>query len=124
VSAAAYVITREACERITKGALPLRAKNDDWGHVYDEGMIDRLRCVVPLAVVKDPNFGSTIDYYSEASIKARTRKFASRLGLRVIEHAIAQRRARIWRKYTQVEYVDEPVDLRAPVDEGRSASEQ
>ena len=31
VSAAAYVITREACERITKGALPLRAKNDDWG---------------------------------------------------------------------------------------------
>jgi glycosyl transferase family 25 len=106
VSAAAYVITREACEHITTGALPIRAKIDDWGHVHDEGMIDRLRCVVPLAVVKNPSFGSTIGYYRDDSIKARTLKLASRLNLRVLERAVAHRRERIWRKYTQVEYVD------------------
>jgi glycosyl transferase family 25 len=106
VSAAAYVITREACERITKGALPIRAKIDNWGHVHDEGMIDGLRCVVPLAVVKNPSFGSTIGYYSDASLKARALKLASRLHLQVIDRAVARRRERIWRKYTQFEYVD------------------
>jgi glycosyl transferase family 25 len=119
VSAAAYVITREACERITAGALPIRAKNDEWGHFHDEGMIDRLRCVVPLAVVKDPNFGSTIDYYPADSIKARTLKFASRLNLHVLERVVARRRERIWRKYTRVEFVDEPVVATAPLAEGR-----
>lgn len=109
VSAAGYVITREACERIIKGALPIRAKIDNWGHVYDEGMIDRLRCVVPLVVAKDPSFRSTIGYYSDASIKARTLKLASRLHLHVLERAVARRRERIWRKYTRVEYVDESV---------------
>jgi glycosyl transferase family 25 len=109
VSAAGYVITREACERITKGALPIRAKIDDWGHVYDERMIDGLRCVVPLAIMKDPSFGSTIGYYADDSIKARMLKLSSRLNLPVIERAVARRRERIWRKYRQVEYVDEPV---------------
>jgi glycosyl transferase family 25 len=109
-STAAYVITREACERITKGALPIRANPDDWGHFYDEGMIDRLRCVVPLAVVKDPSFRSTIGYYSDASIKARTLRVASQLRLQVLERAVARRRERLWHKYwQQVEYVDEPV---------------
>ena len=119
VSAAAYVITREACQRITEGALPIRAKIDDWGHVHDEGMIDRLRCVVPLAVVKDPSFRSTIGYYADDSIKARTLKFASRLNLQVLERAVARRRERIWRKYTRVEFVDATVVATAPLAEGR-----
>ena len=120
VSAAGYVITREACERITKGALPIRAKIDDWGHVYDEGMIDRLRCVVPLAIMKDPSFGSTIGYYADDSIKARILKLGSRLNLQVLERAVARRRERIWRKYRQVEYVDEPVVTRGPRVEGHA----
>jgi glycosyl transferase family 25 len=113
VSAAGYVITREACERITKGALPIRAKIDDWGHVCDEGMIDGLRCVVPLAIMKDPSFGSTIGYYSDASVKARLLKLTSGLRLPVLERAVARRRERIWRKYRQVEYVNEPAVFRA-----------
>ncbi len=118
VSAAGYVITREACERITKGALPIRAKIDNWGHVHDEGMIDGLRCVVPLAIMKDPSFGSTIGYHSDASIKARLLKLASRLRLQVVERAVARRRERIWRKYRQVEYVDDPVVAGRPRAEG------
>ena len=108
VSAAGYVITREACERITRGALPIRAKIDNWGHVCDERMIDRLRCVVPLAIMKDPSFESTIGYFADDSIKAWTLKLASRFNLLALERAVARRRERIWRKYRQVEYVDEP----------------
>ena len=121
VSAAAYVITREACERIANGALPIRAKVDNWGHIYDDGMIDRLRCVVPLAVEKDPRFGSTIGYYSDTSFKARTLMFVSRLNLQIFERAVALRRERIWRKYTRVEYVDEFVAPRIPLGDGYPA---
>jgi glycosyl transferase family 25 len=106
VSGAAYVITREACQRITKGALPIRAKCDDWAHFYNEGMIDRLRCVVPLAVTKNPDFGSTIGYYSDASLKARMLGIASRYQLGIFQRVVSYRRRRIWRKYTRVEFVD------------------
>jgi hypothetical protein len=54
VSAAGYVITRKACERMTK-LLPVRAKVDDWAYRYNEGMLDRVRCVVPLAITKSPS---------------------------------------------------------------------
>jgi glycosyl transferase family 25 len=51
-SAAAYVITREACERMIKKILPFQARADDWGHFYTEGALDRVRCVMPLTVSK------------------------------------------------------------------------
>src|SRR5262249_31573392 len=40
VNAAAYVITREACERMSKSVLPLRANADDWQFFYREGILD------------------------------------------------------------------------------------
>ena len=107
VSGAAYVITREACERMNKGALPVRAKVDNWAYFYNEGIIDRLRCVVPLAVTKDPHFGSTIGYNSDASLKARILAVITRHNLRVFQRIVVRRRERIWRRYTQVEFVDE-----------------
>jgi glycosyl transferase family 25 len=107
VSGAAYVITREACERMNERALPVRVKADSWAHFYNEGIIDRLRCVVPLAVTKDPRFGSTMGYYSDASLKARILTVITRHNVRVFERIVARRRERIWRRYTQVEFVDE-----------------
>ena len=65
VSAVGYVITRKACERIAK-LLPARAKVDDWAYRYNEGMLDRVRCVVPLTT-KSPVFGSTIQRYPARS---------------------------------------------------------
>ena len=106
VSGAAYLITRKACERMNEGAVPIRAKVDNWAHFYHAGIIDRIRCVVPLAVTKDPNFGSTIGYYSEDSLKARLLAIMARRELRLLQRAVAYRRKRIWRKYTQVEFVD------------------
>jgi glycosyl transferase, family 25 len=107
-SGAAYIITREACARMIELALPVQTKADDWAHFIETGGIDRLRCVVPLAVHKDPGFGSTMGYYSHTSFKARALALIDRLGLGLVQRIIAYRRERIWRKYTRVEFVDDP----------------
>jgi glycosyl transferase family 25 len=107
-SGAAYVITREACKRMNDGVLPMRAKADDWDHFYRDGVLDRVRCVVPMAVAKHPGFASTMDYYSRESFKARLIEVVTRYDLRLFHQAITYRRQRIWRKFTQVEIVDKP----------------
>jgi glycosyl transferase family 25 len=107
-SAAAYVITREACARMTERAFPIQTKADDWAHFIQIGGIDRLRCVVPLVVRKHPGFGSTMGYYSDSSLKARILAFVDRLGLGLVQRVVAYRREWIWRKYTRVEFVDNP----------------
>src|SRR6266496_1069741 len=70
-SGAAYIITREACKRLDDGTLPMRVKADDWYHFFRDGMLDRVRCVIPMPVAKTPSFTSTMDYYSRTSWKAR-----------------------------------------------------
>jgi glycosyl transferase family 25 len=106
VGGAAYVITRAACERMSKSILPIRAHSDDWIFWYDEEALDRVRCVFPHAVTKDPGFESTIDYSAPTSPKVRARKAIGRLPL--ASQAISYRRRNIWRKWTQVEFVDKP----------------
>ena len=63
-SAGAYIITREACERMIKCMLPVRVQADTWWFFYREGVLDRVRCVVPLPVFKNPKFTSMIGSYS------------------------------------------------------------
>jgi glycosyl transferase family 25 len=108
MSAAAYVITREACKRMSDSVLPVRAKADDWGLFYREEALDRLRCVVPPAVVKNPAFASTIDYNSPGSFKARLLAAAMRYDVPLFRQAVAYRRQRIWRKWNRTEVVDVP----------------
>lgn len=107
-SGAAYIITREACTRMTERAFPIQTKADDWAHFIQIGGIDRLRCVVPLAVRKHPRSGSTIGYYSHSSFKARALGLIDRLGLGLVQSVVAYRRKRIWRRYTRVQFVDDP----------------
>ena len=56
LSAAAYMVTREACLRLVKGLLPISAKADEWAIRFNAGMIDRVRCIVPIAVTKSSVF--------------------------------------------------------------------
>lgn len=106
-SGAAYIITREACTRMTERAFPIQTKADDWAHFIQVGGIDRLRCVVPLAVRKHPGFGSTMGYYSHSSFKAYALALINRSGLGLVQAVVAYRRKRIWRRYTRVEFVDD-----------------
>src|SRR6266568_5018172 len=49
-SGGAYVITREACERMIKSLVPVRACSDEWGYFCQEGLLNRVRCVIPSTV--------------------------------------------------------------------------
>lgn len=109
VNAAAYVITREACERMIEKSLPLRANADDWQFLYREGMLDRIRCVLPMAVDKDASFESTIGLYSLGNgVKARLVRPFVRHKVPVLNHVILRRRQRILREWGRSEVVDTP----------------
>jgi glycosyl transferase family 25 len=109
VNAAAYVITREACESMLSGALPLRANADDWNHFYQEGMLDRVRCVLPLAVDKSAAFESTIGLYSMGNgIKSRIVRPLVSHRIPIVHHVVLHRRQRILRRWGRSELVDAP----------------
>jgi glycosyl transferase family 25 len=108
-SSAAYVITREACERMVEAVLPVRASPDDWWFFYREGALDRVRCVVPMPVRKSPEFGSTIGHYGLGSgIKGRVLTPLLRLNVPLIQQLLTARRDRIQRRMTRLELVDHP----------------
>lgn len=108
-SGAAYIITREACARFAERGLPIRGKPDEWGRFCTEGILDRVRCVFPLAVRKNPNFTSTIWYYSNPGLKTRVLEIIARHDLRIFQRVVSFRRKRIWRRYNRVSFLDERI---------------
>lgn len=109
-SGGAYIITREACERMVKFALPVRANPDDWWYFYREGALDRVRCVVPLPVLKNPKLNSTLGSYSLGnSVRGRLAWALVRRKVPVLHQALSYRRQRIYRQWwNQQEIVDIP----------------
>ena len=107
-SGAGYIITGEACRRIAEMVPPVRAKADDWGRFYRAGAIDRLRCVVPLPVIKHPAFASTMAYHAPHSLKARVLAAVTRYQIGPLLRVIARRRERILRHWTRIELSDAP----------------
>lgn len=108
-STGAYVITREACERMLKNLPPVRVQADGWWFFYREGMLDRVRCVVPQPVLKDPRFGSTIGSYSLGN-GFRARLVAPLLNRKIplLQQALSRRRERIYREWGRSELIDAP----------------
>lgn len=106
-SSAGYVITREACRRMLDQMTPARASSDDWAFHYRQGVIDRLRCVVPMPIQKSPRFPSTI-IRDAGSLKARLRATALGRSSPLLHRAIAWRRTRILRRGASIELVDAP----------------
>ena len=103
-SAGAYLVTREACERLERQILPVRVRADEWGFFRRAGFLDRVRCVVPLPVRKDLHFQSTMGYHSNKSLHARLQKLA---GYRIpgLYQALAYRRVLIGRRWSRVTFV-------------------
>ena len=109
VSAGAYIITREACERMAKCVLPVRVNPDDWWFFYREGALDRMRCVMPLPVFKSINFASTVGFYSLGNgVRARLVGPLVRRKIPLFHQAIRFRRQRIHRKWNRIELADIP----------------
>jgi glycosyl transferase family 25 len=106
---AAYVITREACERMIKWAPPVRVNPDDWWFFYREGALDRVRCVVPLPVLKNPKLISTLGSYSLGTgVRARLVWPLAQRNIPVLRQALDYRRQRIFRHRGRSELVDLP----------------
>ena len=103
----AYLITREACHRMAKAALPVRVPADEWSFFYDKGALERVRCVAPIPVQINSAFRTTIDHYDARTLQARVRETAIRIPL--LSQALTIRRRRIMKRKTQVELVDEPL---------------
>jgi glycosyl transferase family 25 len=109
VNTAAYVITREGCQRMTERATPVRTNADAWRFFYKQGFLDRIRCVVPLAVDKSPEFESTIGIYSLGDgIRARLVGPLVSHKVPFLHQAIVRRRGRLGREWTKWEIVDTP----------------
>jgi glycosyl transferase, family 25 len=109
LSGGAYVITREACERMVKNALPIRTVADAWGFYYQEGNFDRVRCVVPVSVHKNHNIGSTMGSYSLGqSALGRIMAYLINRKIPVFRQVLAYRREKIYRRIRLTEFTDEP----------------
>jgi|SRR5215470_4434340 len=97
-STGAYLITREACARMVKTVLPVKAAADSWGFFCTEGAIDRLRCVVPMPVIQSPALRTTLSYYRPGSIYASVREAVASSRAPILRQALAFRRRRHWRR--------------------------
>jgi glycosyl transferase, family 25 len=108
-SSGAYVITREACERMVKAAFPVRVHADDWWYFYREGILDRVRCVAPLPVLKSPGLTSTIGSYAlGCGVRARLAAPLLRRRIPVLHQVLSYRRQRIFRQWARVKFVETP----------------
>jgi glycosyl transferase family 25 len=109
VSGGAYIITREACERMIKFILPVRVNPDDWWYFYREGALDRVRCVVPMPVHKESKLISTLGSYSLGrSLKGRLVWSLVRYKIPILHQALNHRRQRIQDQWTHQELADMP----------------
>jgi len=97
-STGCYLITREACARMVRTVLPVRAAADSWGFFSGEGAIDRLRCVVPMPVIQSPALRTTLSYYRPGSIYTSVREAVASSRVPILYHALAFRRRRHWQR--------------------------
>ena len=92
-SAAAYLITAEACARMVKTVLPMKTVADDWAFFCRMGAIDRLRCVVPMPVVQSLVFRTTMNR-RPGSLYARVRETLADARIPVLPQVLALKRRR------------------------------
>lgn len=108
-SGGAYMITRAACERMIKHNVPIRTPADDWGFFYSEGILDRIRCVLPVPAKKNHNFSSTIGSYKLGSGPlGRLMAAAMRHRIPVLHQMMARRRSAIYHARDLSVFTDEP----------------
>jgi glycosyl transferase, family 25 len=108
-SSAAYLITREAAQRMSDLVPPVRVSPDDWWWFYRAGAFDRVRGLTPLPVLKSPRFGSTIGFYGFGKgLRSRLIEPVVRRQIPVLHQLISYRRRLIFNQMTRIEMIDGP----------------
>jgi hypothetical protein len=111
ITTAAYLITREACERLYELVVPVRAAADSWAHFHVEGAVERLRCVTPCVAHVRTDFKSTLGYDAARSLRSRVSTAVSRNRLPPFHQALTAYRNRLERRMSRVSLVDAPSPL-------------
>jgi glycosyl transferase family 25 len=94
-STGAYLITRQACERMLKIMQPpVRCVADDWAVFYHEGAVDCVRCVVPMPVLTSPDIPTTRDNFRPGSVAASLLDAVNRTRVPIIYQLLRHRRKR------------------------------
>lgn len=106
LSAGAYLVTREAAERMAEVILPVRAHADLWAHFHALGAIDSVRCVVPALVPAEPRFRSTIERYAPNTLQGRVRRHVGNHPVPLLSPLLTARRRRRQRKCGQTVFVE------------------
>lgn len=107
-SAAAYVITREACDAMVRARLPIRGGTDNWLDFMTAGAFDRLWVMVPRLVGVRTDFKSTVEYLRPGSASAVLSQLVARHRVFPLYHLFAWRRRRIERRASAFTIVDRP----------------
>jgi hypothetical protein len=110
-SAGGYLITREACARMVKTILPVRAVGGDWAFFYQQDAINHLRCVVPRPVIQSPAFRTiTSSYHRPGSLYANVREAIAGSKVPIAHQALALRRQERTQRYAigRTELVEDP----------------
>jgi len=68
ITAAAYIIGREAALNLSKMIIPIQVAADSWGYYYSKGAFNSMRVLFPSPILTK-NFKSTIDYLKKGSLK-------------------------------------------------------
>jgi hypothetical protein len=110
-SAGGYIITRDACERMVKAFPPMKVNPDDWWYFYREGIIDRVRCVVPLQIRKTAKLESTLGSYRLGNgIRGRLAWALVQRKIPLLHQLLVYRRQWIYRQWGRAELVNTPFE--------------
>ena len=107
ISAAAYLITTEAAERLARTHLPVRIGADWWKDLRDAGGFDQLRCIVPCAIGVDSAFRTTLEYSPRDTLRGWALDAVARYRLPLFHQAIRAWRGRRLRHVSQYLFVDD-----------------
>jgi len=117
-SGAAYLVNAEASRSLAEAILPVRAGADSWGHFYELGALDALRCVLPAPVGVRKDFRSTMEYAGGGSLRGRATSYIAERRLPGLSHVLTLNRVRIERAMSRTAVVPEP----SPIALGRTRS--
>ena len=109
--AAAYVVSRGACQTMIDALLPIRDGADHWGAFHDSGAFETLRCVVPRAAGTRTDFKSTIEYLDRSSLSGRLTGLVARRRLFPLHQLLSARRTRLEAAMSAYSVVDQPSPL-------------
>lgn len=81
--AAAYILSKNTCQRMININYPLLAQADSWVVFKDEGAFESIDCVFPAPITENEQFGSEIDY-----TQTKTQAFLKRLITTIVNKKI------------------------------------